>query len=43
MVEEVCGLEGYDYEVEQPVRTGDIDIAATKLGGIARWAQETLT
>lgn len=43
MVEEVCGLEGYDHEVEQPVRTGDSDVAATRLGGIARWAQETLT
>ncbi|WP_326815898.1 hypothetical protein OIE61_42245 [Streptomyces sp. NBC_01762] len=43
MVEEECGLEGYDYEVEQPVRTGDIDVAAARLGGIARWAQETLT
>lgn len=43
MVEEECGLEGYDYEVEQPVRTGDADVAAARLGGIARWAQETLT
>ncbi|MFD4000620.1 hypothetical protein [Streptomyces rubiginosohelvolus] len=43
MVEEECGLEGYDYEVEQPVRTGDIEVAASRLGGLARWAQETLT
>ncbi|MGW2598447.1 hypothetical protein [Streptomyces klenkii] len=40
---EESGLEGYDYEAAQPVRTGDIDVAATKLGGIARWAQENLT
>ncbi|MCC2280564.1 hypothetical protein LKL35_34945 [Streptomyces sp. ET3-23] len=43
MVEEESGLEGYDYEAEQPVRTGDSDVAAAKLGGIARWAQENLT
>ncbi|MER7806376.1 hypothetical protein [Streptomyces sp900116325] len=43
MIEEECGLEGYDHEVEQPVRTGDIDVVAARLGGIARWAQETLT
>ncbi|MEV8448762.1 hypothetical protein [Streptomyces parvus] len=43
MVEEECGLEGYDGEVEQPVRTGDIEVAASRLGGVARWAQETLT
>ncbi|MFJ8863831.1 hypothetical protein ACIRD8_36190 [Streptomyces sp. NPDC102451] len=43
ILEEECGLEGYDYEVEQPVRTGDIDVAAARLGGVARWAQETLT
>ncbi|MCG7524778.1 hypothetical protein MHW47_10050 [Streptomyces sp. OfavH-34-F] len=43
MIEEESGLEGYDYEVDQPVRTGDSDVAAVKLGGIARWAQEHLT
>ncbi|MFI2780216.1 hypothetical protein [Streptomyces sp. ALB3] len=43
MVEEECGLEGYDHEVEQPVRTGDVHVAAARLGGIARWARETLT
>ncbi|ROV68007.1 hypothetical protein D3105_13640 [Streptomyces globisporus] len=43
MVEEECGLEGYDGEVEQPVRTDDIEVAASRLGGLARWAQETLT
>lgn len=43
MVEEESGLEGYDYEVDQPVRTGDSDVAAVKLGGVTRWAQENLT
>ncbi|MEU1487189.1 hypothetical protein [Streptomyces sp. NPDC005752] len=43
MIEEESGLEGYDYEADQPVRTGDSDVAAVKLGGIARWAQEHLT
>ncbi|WP_203666599.1 hypothetical protein [Streptomyces parvus] len=43
MVEEERGLEGYDGEVEQPVRTGDVEVAASRLGGLARWAQETLT
>ncbi|GAA0362869.1 hypothetical protein [Streptomyces blastmyceticus] len=43
MVEEESGLEGYDYEVDQPVRTGDINTAAARLGGIAHWAQENLT
>ncbi|MFD9822524.1 hypothetical protein [Streptomyces violascens] len=42
MVEEESGLEGYDYEVDQPVRTGDVDAAAARLGGVARWAQENL-
>ncbi|MFE3667527.1 hypothetical protein ACFXOR_31900 [Streptomyces sp. NPDC059164] len=42
MVEEECGLEGYDYEVEQPVRTGETEVAASRLGDLARWARQTL-
>jgi len=43
IVEEESGLEGYDAEVEQSVRTGDVDTAAAKLGSISRWAQNNLT
>nr|WP_223245032.1 hypothetical protein [Streptomyces sp. CBMA156] len=43
MVEEECGLEGYDAEVDQPIRTGDVDTAAARLGGISRWAHGHLT
>ncbi|WP_438292331.1 hypothetical protein [Streptomyces sp. HUAS TT7] len=43
MAEEEFGIEGYDHEVDQPVRTGDVSLAAARLGGVARWAQETLT
>ncbi|MFF4249005.1 hypothetical protein ACFYY2_31705 [Streptomyces sp. NPDC001822] len=42
MIEQERGLEGYDYEVGQQVRTGDSEVAAARLGGIARWAEETL-
>ncbi|MFJ8431393.1 hypothetical protein ACIQ9P_08830 [Kitasatospora sp. NPDC094019] len=43
IVEEECGFEGYDAEVDQSVRTGDVDVAAAGLGGISRWAQRRLT
>ncbi|MEU5161652.1 hypothetical protein AB0G74_18865 [Streptomyces sp. NPDC020875] len=43
IVEEVGGLEGYDHEVGQPVRTGDVDRAAARLGGVADWAQTLFT
>jgi len=43
MAEEESSLEGYDAEVEQSIRTGDIDIAAAKLGAVSRWAQDHLT
>ena len=43
IIEEESSLEGYDAEVEQSIRTGDIDIAAAKLGAVSRWAQDHLT
>jgi hypothetical protein len=43
LVEEESGLEGRDDQVDQTVRTGDVEAAAAKLGGTSRWAQDTLT
>ncbi|WP_042374527.1 hypothetical protein [Streptacidiphilus neutrinimicus] len=43
MVEEECGLEGYDAEVDQSIRTGEVDVAAAKLGGVSHWAHSHLT
>ncbi|MDU0292854.1 hypothetical protein [Saccharothrix longispora] len=43
LVEEELGLEGHDHEVGQPVRTGDPDVAAARLGGVSDWAQTNLT
>ncbi|MFF4189299.1 hypothetical protein ACFYZ9_39540 [Streptomyces sp. NPDC001691] len=43
MVEKESSLEGYDFEVDQPGRAGDVAAAAARLGGIARWAQANLT
>ncbi|WP_405444179.1 hypothetical protein [Streptomyces niveus] len=41
--EEATGLEGFDGQTEQPTAVGDIETAAAKLGGIARWALDNLT
>ncbi|MFE2729032.1 hypothetical protein [Kitasatospora sp. NPDC059327] len=43
IIEDESGLEGYDPEVDQPTRTGDVDTAAAKLGGISTWARDRLT
>lgn len=43
VVEEESGLEGYDAQVGQYVRTGDVDAAAARLGGVSTWAQDHLT
>jgi len=43
IVEEATGLEGFDGQTEQPIAVGDIEAAAAKLAGIARWAQDNLT
>ncbi|MFJ5229627.1 hypothetical protein ACIQBJ_06945 [Kitasatospora sp. NPDC088391] len=42
-VEEECGLEGYDAEADQSVRTGDVGVAAARLGGVSHWARSRLT
>lgn len=40
----VCsGLVGYDAQVEQYVRTGDVEAAAAELGGMSTWVEEHLT
>ncbi|MFI6758814.1 hypothetical protein ACIBF5_06665 [Micromonospora sp. NPDC050417] len=43
IVEEETDLEGYDAEVEQDVRTGDPQVAAARLGGVAAWAWKNLS
>ncbi|WP_033437380.1 hypothetical protein [Saccharothrix sp. NRRL B-16314] len=43
VVVEESGFEGYDYEVDQSVLTGDVEVAAAKLDGTSNWAQSTLT
>ncbi|MEC3994116.1 hypothetical protein VSR01_11385 [Actinacidiphila sp. DG2A-62] len=43
IIEETTGLEGYDGQTEQPIAVGDIEAAAAKLAGIARWAQDNLS
>ncbi|SDM68909.1 hypothetical protein SAMN05216259_101189 [Actinacidiphila guanduensis] len=43
IVEEATGLEGFDGQTEQPIAVGDIEAAAAKLAGFARWAQDNLT
>lgn len=42
IVEEETGLEGFDAEVSQGVRGGDVHVAAARLGGISRWVSEHL-
>ncbi|MEU6343717.1 hypothetical protein ABZ883_22570 [Streptomyces sp. NPDC046977] len=42
IVEEESGLTGYDFEVDQPVRTGDPARAAAKLSGVSEWARDHL-
>ncbi|MFD9791513.1 hypothetical protein ACFWXK_11255 [Streptomyces sp. NPDC059070] len=43
IIEDEAGLEGYDLEVDQPTRTGDVHVAAAKLGGVSHWAHDHLT
>ncbi len=43
ILEDESGLEGYDAEVGQPVRGGDIEKAAARLGGVTQWAQDNLS
>ncbi|MFE4977773.1 hypothetical protein ACFRAR_37425 [Kitasatospora sp. NPDC056651] len=38
IVEEESGLTGYDFEVDQPTRTGDPGKAAVRLSGVSEWA-----
>lgn len=42
VLEEESGLVGYDAQVEQYVRTGDVEAAAAKLGGMSTWVEEHL-
>ncbi|MFE1289812.1 hypothetical protein [Streptomyces sp. NPDC058751] len=43
VVEEESGLTGYDFEVDQPTRTGDPAVAALRLSGVTDWAQRDLS
>ncbi|MEU0759134.1 hypothetical protein ABZ351_05535 [Streptomyces microflavus] len=43
IAEEESGLTGYDFEVDQPVRTGDPAKAAARLGAVSDWAQHHLS
>lgn len=43
LVEQETGLAGYDPQADQPTAGGDPALAATKLGGTSRRAQENLT
>ncbi|MEU3836242.1 hypothetical protein [Streptomyces microflavus] len=43
IAEEESGLTGYDFEVDQPVRTGDPAKAAARLGAVSDWAQQHLS
>ncbi|MCL2584400.1 MAG: hypothetical protein FWE35_18290 [Streptosporangiales bacterium] len=42
IVEQETGLTGYDTAAGQPAAYGDVALAAAKLGGTSRWAQEHL-
>ncbi|MEO3747062.1 hypothetical protein [Plantactinospora sp. B5E13] len=43
IVEDETGLEGYDFEVDQDVRTGNVKVAAARLAGVAHWAWDNLS
>ncbi|MFE4513489.1 hypothetical protein ACFRMQ_04710 [Kitasatospora sp. NPDC056783] len=43
IVEEESGLTGYDFEVDQPTRTGDPGKAAVRLSDVSEWAQRRLS
>ncbi|MYR94350.1 hypothetical protein GTY67_08050 [Streptomyces sp. SID8374] len=43
IAEEESGLTGYDFEVDQPTRTGDPAKAAARLSGVSDWAQHHLS
>ncbi|KAB2594471.1 hypothetical protein [Streptomyces arboris] len=43
IAEEESGLTGYDFEVDQPVRTGDPARAAARLSAVSDWAQHHLS
>jgi hypothetical protein len=42
LVEQETGLAGYDPQADQPTAGGDLALAAARLGGTSRWAQENL-
>ncbi|WP_206312962.1 hypothetical protein [Streptomyces sp. JB150] len=41
IVEDESGLTGYDFEVDQPTRTGDPARAAARLAGVSDWPGTT--
>ncbi|WP_190135407.1 hypothetical protein [Streptomyces longispororuber] len=40
VVEDESGLTGHDFEVDQPVRTGDPARAAARLSGVTDWVRQ---
>ncbi|MFD3648198.1 hypothetical protein ACFWVT_03205 [Streptomyces cyaneofuscatus] len=43
IAEEESGLTGYDFEVDQPVRTGDPARAAARMSAVSDWARHHLS
>lgn len=43
IAEEESGLTGYDFEVDQPIRTGDPAKAAARMSAVSDWARHHLS
>ncbi|MGW1409008.1 hypothetical protein [Streptomyces sp. NPDC002403] len=43
IVEDESDLTGHDFEVDQPIRTGDPARAAVRLSDVSDWAQHHLS